>query len=296
VFITRRLGVRLAGLAAAGLLLAACTEGEPGDRPSIGESIATATERPTSTRSLDRTTEPTRGDESAEPTRDDETTEPTRDDETTEPTRDDETTEPTTERTVERTVTETIEKSEDTEEPPQAAEPTVAAPSETAVAGETGTEDTESVPAWVWWLLLAAGVAAGAGVWLLQGRSRRQEWERNFASATDEAAWFASRLIPDLAHVPTPQQRALAWGAASERVGALEDRLAGLGATTSDLEATARAQDLANAVRLAHGRVDQLILAADPAALGDQLWAVGRDLDAAVQLARPPVDSPAPMP
>jgi hypothetical protein len=163
-------------------------------------------------------------------------------------------------------------------------------PSAEAVApAESTGEETSDVPPWVWLVLLLAVVAAiAAGVVLMQRRQRRQEWQNGLEAAAGEAEWVVQQVIPDLARIPTSQQRALTWGAASERVAALANRLAGLTATGPDPEAADRAQALGDAVRRANSRLDQLIVSGDETGLSDQLWAVARDLDTAVTWARTP--------
>jgi len=262
-------------LAVAVLVPAACAEGAtPSDLASGTESrtASVATDRPESTRDAERTAEPTRNDDAgaAEPTRDE-----------------DAGTEPTSVRTVERTVEHTVVHSVVPAQPSdRPAEETPAQAAPTQVAAETD-ETGDGTPAWVWWLLVAALVALAAGVWLMQRRSRRQEWERGMAAAAGEATWVARGLVTELAQIPTPQQRALTWGAGSERVGALEERLARLAATASEPEAANRAQALGEAVRRAHIRLDQLVVAGDTGGLTDQLWATARDLEEAVARSQP---------
>jgi hypothetical protein len=283
------------------LLLTAC--GDDGLPEGVASGTGTPGERPTITRDAERTAEPTRTAaeptrEEAEPTREEATREEaTREEPTSEsgptgePTRGDESNEPSAtgertvivERTVERTVTESA----------QAPEPTG-----TVVAGEETVppEDTDGVPPWAWLLLIVPIAGAGFAIWALQRRNTRQAWESGLEAAAGEATWVVRRVIPDLARAPGPQQRALAWGGAAGRVGDLEERLAGLAATAPEPQAAARAQDLGDAVRQAHGRLDQMIVAADPATLSDQLWAVARDLDDAVAAALPPAPATATAP
>jgi hypothetical protein len=284
------------------LLLTGCGEGGlPEDRPSL---TGTPTDRPSITRDAERSTEPTREDseptgedagsapdptrEESEPTRE----EPTRDEEEPaddpEPTREEEANDPpaTVERTaviVERTQTVTA-----------TAEPE---PTPTVVAGEETVppEDTDGVPPWAWLLLLATLAGVGAVIWGLQRRNVREAWGGGLETAAGEAEWLVRRVIPDLAQAPGPQERAFVWGAATERVGALEQRLAGLAATAPDLESASRAQTLAGAVRQAHSRLDQLIAAEDRASLTEDLWAVARTLDDTVTQTMTPT-TPAPSP
>jgi hypothetical protein len=183
---------------------------------------------------------------------------------------------------VERTVTATAEAPE---------------PTPTAVAGEETVppEDTEEVPPWAWLLLLATLAGVGAVIWGLQRRNTRELWGSGLDTAAGEAEWLVRRVIPDLAQAPGPQERALIWGAASERVGALEQRLAGLAATAPDLDSASRAQSLAGAVRQAHSRLDQLIMSGDRTSLTEQLWTVARALEDTVTETMTPT-APAPSP
>jgi hypothetical protein len=278
-------------LAVAVLVPAACAEGgAPSDLASrtASRTASVATDRPESTRDAEPTAEPTRDDDAATESSRDEggAAEPTRDDDAgaAEPTRDEDAgAEPTSVRTVERTVERTVVQSV-VPTPPQAAP--------TQIAAETD-ETGDGTPTWAWWLLVAALVALAAGAWLMQRRSRRREWDRGMAAAAGEATWVARRLVTELAQIPTPQQRALTWGAGSERVGALEDRLAGLAATASEPEAAGRAQALGEAVRRAHIRLDQIVVADDTAGLTDQLWATARDLEEAVARSQPATAAPA---
>jgi hypothetical protein len=282
------------------LLLTGCGEGGlPEDLPS---RTGTPTDRPSITRDAERTTEPTREDtegedagaavdptrEESEPTRE----EPTREEEPTddpEPTREEANDPPATvERTaviVERTVQQTVTAT--------AAAP---GPTPTVVAGEETVppEDTDGVPPWAWLLLLATLAGVGAVIWGLQRRNTRELWRSGLETAAGEAEWLVRRVIPDLAQAPGPQGRALLWGAASERVGALEQRLAGLAATAPDLDSASRAQSLAGAVRQAHSRLDQLILSEDRASLTEQLWTVARTLDETVTETMTPTSAPTP--
>jgi hypothetical protein len=293
VFRRAGLPAGLAGIAAVVLLTSACGSGE--GSLELPSRTATGTERPTITRDAGGTAEPTSERTERETSEPEETeTEESGSEETEEaaPTRDPE---PTREPEP--------AESEDEEEPTREAtreatvEVTVEATATAAAAGETGTtgDADDGVPPWVWWLLIAGVVALVAGAWFMQRRNTRLAWENAVQAATEDAEWIVRRLIPDLAAAPSPQQRALAWGAAAERVGMLEQGLAGLAATAPDPQAAARAGALGDAVRQAHGRVDRMVLAADETALAEQLWAVARDLDEAVAAARP-APSPASAP
>jgi len=276
------LPLRLAAIAAA-VLLTACGSGGTADLPS--RTASPPTDRPTVTREAG---EPT-GESGAErtPERTAERTETEEPDPTEEP---EPTREPTSDPTREPTSEPTSEPTrEPTREVTREVTVTVQATASAAAAGETGeTGDADDgVPPWVWALLAAGLVALILGAWWLQRRNTRQTWEDGLAAATADAEWIVRRLVPDLAGEPAPQQRALAWGAAAQHVGALEEQLAALAAAAPDPQAAARAGALGDAVRQAHGRLDRMLVTEDQTDLTDRLWAVARDLDEAVAATRP---------
>jgi hypothetical protein len=121
--------------------------------------------------------------------------------------------------------------------------------------------DDAGTPAWLWWLLGAAALAALLAAVLVPRARRRGEWAADLASDEAEAAWFARELLPRLQSSATPDALAGGWSVAADRVMASEDRLTGLASTAPDDAGAARATQLRDAVRAARLGVEELVVA-----------------------------------
>ena len=157
---------------------------------------------------------------------------------------------PTETVTQEPTPTETV-----TPTPSPSPSPTPTDLAQGEVADDAGT------PAWLWWLLGAAALAALLAAVLVPRARRRAEWAADLASDEAEAAWFARELLPRLQTSATPDALAGGWSVAADRVMATEDRLTGLASTAPDDAGAARATQLRDAVRAARLGVEELVVA-----------------------------------
>lgn len=157
---------------------------------------------------------------------------------------------PTETVTQEPTPTETV-----TPTPSPSPSPTPTDLAQGEVADDAGT------PAWLWWLLGAAALAALLAAVLVPRARRRAEWAADLASDEAEAAWFARELLPRLQSSATPDALAGGWSVAADRVMATEDRLTGLASTAPDDAGAARATQLRDAVRAARLGVEELVVA-----------------------------------
>jgi hypothetical protein len=190
-------------------------------------------------------------------------------------TRTDEPNEEPTDRDTDRLTDRPSEEPQETE--PEAAGPTEAptdSQTESAASDEGSTGD--DVPSWVWWLLAAVVVVAGALTWVFVARSRRQrDWQEQLQAAETEVAWLARELLPQLRDTGSLDRVAGGWQVALPRVASAEDRLTVLESTAKDEAAGARARQLRDAVRDARTRMQGLT------ARGPQdMWAL--DLDEAI--------------
>jgi hypothetical protein len=128
----------------------------------------------------------------------------------------------------------------------------------TAPAGDAATDD-QSVPTWVWWLLVVVLLAAGILAWLLIARSRRRSaWQEQLQSAEAEVAWLARELLPQLRGAGSLDRAAGGWQVALPRVMAAEDQLTVLEPGAPSEVAGARARALRDAVRQARARMERL--------------------------------------
>ena len=121
-------------------------------------------------------------------------------------------------------------------------------------------EDSDGVPAGVWWLLAALVAGLAIGVPLVLRSRRRRAWQSAFATSQAEATWLTRELLPELRRAGSREQVAGGWAVSSARVGALEDDLTALEATAPDDPDRARARALRDAVRAARVRVEALVV------------------------------------
>jgi hypothetical protein len=224
-----------------GLLVACAGEGEggSGDRPSL--SPTASPDLPSPTKSLDLPS-PTRSRSDAP-----DTPEPTPDEETTEAAPDEETTEAAPDESPEQS---------------QAPESSPTANNGDAKADDTDatpSDDDESTPSWVWWLIGLAVVAIGALViWLVTRSKKRNAWQADLREAEAEVDWFAHTLLTGLRSSGSLEQVVGGWHVGATRVAAVEDRLTVLESSASQDEDRIRARGLRDAVRLARGRMEEL--------------------------------------
>ena len=249
-------GVAALTLAAA-LLLGSCADGE--DRPTV-DRTRLPSELPSRTASLPSPTGlPTRSDSSAEPE-----PEPSGSAETSEP--------------VSQIPTETPSEAPT---PSATAEASPTTPPEDA--DDETAEDSEGVPAGVWWLLAALVAGLAIGVPLVVRSRRRRAWQSDFATSQAEATWMTRELLPGLRRAGSREQVAGGWAVSSARVGALEDDLTALEATAPTDSQRARARALRDAVRGARVRVEALVVPGSVESTSAVLDGVINDLELALR-------------
>jgi len=260
----------------AALLLGSCADGGEGG-PSV-DPTRTASLLPSRTASLPSPTSlPTSSDSSAEPEPEPETSDPA---ETSEAPSE------TPSETVPETPSETPTPSPtDSATPTATAEASPTTPPEDADDGTA--EDSDGVPAGVWWLLAALVAGLAIGLPLLLRSRRRKAWQSDFASAQDEAAWLTRVLLPELRRAVSREQVAGGWAVSSARVRALEDRLTALEVTSPDDPGGAQARALRDAVRAARLRVEALVAPGTSLSVSSELAGVSNDLELALQQAGP---------
>ena len=251
-----------AAMLTATLLLASCADGGEGG-PSV-DPTRTASNLPSRTASLSSPTGlPTRSDSSAEPE-----PEPSGSAETSEP--------------VSQIPTETPSEAPT---PSATAEASPATPPEDA--DDETAEDSDGVPAGVWWLLAALVAGLAIGVPLVLRSRRRKTWQADLAIAKGEAAWLTRELLPELRRSVSREQVAGGWAVSSARVRALEDRLTALEATSPDEPAGAQPRALRDAVRAARVRVEALVAPGSSLSTSSELAGVSNDLEGALQRLEP---------
>ncbi len=178
---------------------------------------------------------------------------------------------------------------------PTEAETSEAAPSTEETPSETtdetaegdADEDSEDVPAWVWWLLGALAVALAVGIPLLVRSRRSKAWSADLAGAEQEVAWLARELLPSLQRTGSREQAAGGWAVSSARVLALDDRLTSLEATAPGESGRARARTLRDAVRVARGRMDRLPASATDQNASAEIGNIANELSSTVWPADP---------
>ena len=244
------------------LLLASCADGGEGG-PSV-DPTRTASNLPSRTASLPSPTGlPTRSDSSAEPE-----PEPSGSAETSEP--------------VSQIPTETPSEAPT---PSATAEASPTTPPEDA--DDETAEDSEGVPAGVWWLLAALVAGLAIGVPLVVRSRRRRAWQSDFATSQAEATWMTRELLPGLRRAGSREQVAGGWAVSSARVGALEDDLTALEATAPTDSQRARARVLRDAVRAGRVRVEALVVPGSDDSTSAVLDGVTNDLELALRPAGP---------
>ncbi len=117
---------------------------------------------------------------------------------------------------------------------------------------------------WIWWALAGLLVAAAIATPLLVRSHRRQVWRADFATAEQEAAWFARELVPELGRSGSLDQVEGGWTVGADRVTAVEDRLTALEASAPDDATRTETRTLRDAVRASRGRVEELLQSGDP--------------------------------
>ena len=251
-----------AAMLTATLLLASCADGGEGG-PSV-DPTRTASNLPSRTASLPSPTGlPTRSDSSAEPE-----PEPSGSAETSEP--------------VSQIPTETPSEAPT---PSATAEASPTTPPE--AADDETAEDSDGVPAGVWWLLAALVAGLAIVVPLVLRSRRRKTWLADLATAKGEAAWLTRELLPELRRSVSREQVAGGWAVSSARVRALEDRLTALEATSPDEPAGAQPRALRDAVRAARVRVEALVAPGSSLSTSSELAGVSNDLEGALQRLEP---------
>ena len=253
-----------AALLTATLLLASCADGGEGG-PSV-DPTRTASNPPSRTASLPSPTGlPTRSDSSADPEPE---PEPSDSVETSEP--------------ASQTPTETPSEAPT---PSATAEASPATPPEDA--DDETAEDSDGVPAGVWWLLAALVAGLAIVVPLVLRSRRRKTWQADYATARAEATWLSRELVPELRRSGSREQVAGGWGVSSARVRALEDGLTALEATSPDDPGGAQARALRDAVRAARVRIEALVAPGSDLSTSSELAAVSNDLELALRSADP---------
>ena len=179
----------------------------------------------------------------------------------------------------------------ETPSPTASATPTAtaeASPTTPPEDADDGTaEDSEGVPAGVWWLLAALVAGLAIGVPLVVRSRRRRAWQSDFATSQAEATWMTRELLPGLRRAGSREQVAGGWAVSSARVGALEDDLTALEATAPTDSQRARARALRDAVRAGRVRVEALVVPGSDDSTSAVLDGVTNDLELALRPAGP---------
>ena len=141
------------------------------------------------------------------------------------------------------------------------------------------------MPSWVWVALLGLLLAAVAATMLLLRARRRAAWRSEFRAATDEVAWFARTLLPQLQQAGSTDQMAGGWAVASERVTRAVEHLSPLEATAPDDLARGQVRLLRGSASDAQQEVDRLLSPGGPAVLPQDLEQIRLRLEAAIESA-----------
>ena len=137
------------------------------------------------------------------------------------------------------------------------------------------------MPAWLWVLMAALGLAAVLAMTIRRSR-RRRSWQADLTVAEADAAWFARELLPQLQRAVSPDEVAGGWRLAAPRVTSIEDRLTGLEASAPEGSGRTRARQLRDAVREARHAVDDVVQVRDQQTLALELSSTSARLDAAL--------------
>jgi hypothetical protein len=137
----------------------------------------------------------------------------------------------------------------------------------------------------VWWLLGLVLVALAVGVPLIVRARRRAAWAAELATASEEVAWFARVLLPQLQSASSVDQLSGGWSVGLARVTAVQDQLTALSATARRDVDQARATQLRDAVREARERVDGVVAARTPGPVSQEVAGIASQLEAALAVA-----------
>src|SRR6478735_6110010 len=171
--------------------------------------------------------------------------------------------------------------------PTNAPTPTASeSPSSTDTSAASTDEGTD-IPAWAWWLLGLLLVALAVGVPLIVRARRRAAWAAELATASEEVAWFARVLLPQLQSASSVDQLSGGWSVGLARVTAVQDQLTALAATARRDVDEARATQLRDAVREAREGMDGLVASRTPGPVSQDVASIAAHLEAALAVATP---------
>jgi hypothetical protein len=126
------------------------------------------------------------------------------------------------------------------------------------VAADSADGEGETVPPWVWWLLVALLLGVAVAVPLIVRGRRHAAWRGELAEAEGEIAWFARELLQGLRHARSREEVSGGWTVGQPRVVAAEDHLTVLESSAPDEVGRYRARELLDASRQARGQLDTL--------------------------------------
>lgn len=154
--------------------------------------------------------------------------------------------------------------------------------------GAASTNESDSIPSWVWWLVAALVLIGVLLTAILVPKARRRRaWDADLTTAEDEVTWLARELLPTLQQAGSPDAAAGGWRVAAGRVTSTEDRLTLLEPSAPDDVRRSRARSLRDAVRAARQQVENLLMSGDPAALRGDLAVIAAQLTSSLG-PRPP--------
>jgi len=143
-------------------------------------------------------------------------------------------------------------------------------------------DDSDGVPAWVWWALGALVLVLAITIPLLTRQRRRRAWHDDLAAAEEDLVWFARVLVPSLRQADSLDQVAGGWAVSSDRVLAVENRLNALAESPPDDEAKARVTRLRDVVHASREQIQQLLTSGTPEAIPRVLSLVSSGLESAL--------------
>ncbi len=123
------------------------------------------------------------------------------------------------------------------------------------------------------------------GVPLIVRARRRAAWAAGLATASEEVAWFARVLLPQLQSASSVDQLSGGWSVGLARVTAVQDQLTALSATARRDVDQARATQLRDAVREARERVDGVVASRTPGPVSQEVAGIASQLEAALAVA-----------
>ena len=147
-------------------------------------------------------------------------------------------------------------------------------PSETDSSANASADEGSDVPTWVWWLLGLLLVALAVAIPLIVRARRRAAWTAELTTASEEVAWFARVLLPQLQSASSVDQLSGGWSVGLARVTAVQDQLTALSATARRDVDQARSTQLRDAVREARERVDGLVAARAPGPVSQEVASI----------------------